>query len=127
MNFNIKQDIIELIKIYNIYSYEVGGMIFGKKIFNKYILNTLSFKKGKSSNVNFSINDRIIYCSPEKQKIIGTWHLHPMQVEAIPSILDLKQWKEWNKKYIHIICTKNEFKIFNNKGECLYEYLIEKN
>ncbi len=127
MNFkiNIKQDVIDLIKIYNVHSFEVGGMIFGRKKFNKYILKTLSFKKGRSTNINFSSNDKIIYQLPEKQKIIGTWHLHPMQLEAIPSIIDLQQWKSWKKIYIHIICTKKEFKIFNSEGECLYEYFLE--
>lgn len=128
MNFkiDIKQDVIDLIKIYNNYPFEVGGMIFGRKMFNKYILKTLSFKKGKSVNINFSSNDKIIYQLPEKQKIIGTWHLHPMQFKASPSIIDLKQWKDWKKNYIHIICTKKEFKIFNSEGECLYEYFLEK-
>ena len=38
MNFkiDIKQDVIDLIKIYNNYEFEVGGMLFGRKIFNKY-------------------------------------------------------------------------------------------
>ena len=127
LNFNIsiKQDIIDLLKIYNVHQYEVGGMIFGRKKLNKYILMTLSFKKGKSTNINFSSNDKIIYQLPEKQKVIGTWHLHPMQMEVCPSIIDLQQWKSWGKKYIHIICTKKEFKIFNSKGECLYEYFLE--
>lgn len=127
LNFkiNIKQDVIDLIKIYNIYSFEVGGMIFGTKKFNKYTLNTLSFKKGKSVNISFSSGDKIIYQLPEKQKIIGTWHLHPMQLEARPSSVDLKQWNTWKKNYIHIICTKKGFKIFNSKGECLYEYFME--
>ena len=127
MNFkiNIKQDVIDLIKIYNTYPFEVGGMIFGRKKFNIYMLKTLSFKKGKSININFSSDDKIIYHLPEKQKIIGTWHLHPMQLEASPSITDLKQWKDWEKNYIHIICTKKEFKIFNNEGVCLYEYFLE--
>lgn len=124
MNFkiNIEKDVIDLIKIYNNYQFEVGGMIFGTKIFNKYVLKTLSLKKGESVSINFSMKDRIIYQLPEKQKIIGTWHLHPMQYKARPSITDLNQWKKWKKKYIHIICTKNDFKIFNSKEECLYEH-----
>lgn len=124
MNFkiNIEKDVIDLIKIYNNYQFEVGGMIFGTKIFNKYVLKTLSLKKGESVSINFSMRDRIIYQLPEKQKIIGTWHLHPMQYKARPSITDLNQWKKWKKKYIHIICTKNDFKIFDSKGECLYEH-----
>lgn len=127
LNFNIsiKEDVINLLKIYNIHQSEVGGMIFGIKKFNKYILMTLSFKKGKSTSINFSNNDKIIYQPPEKQRIIGTWHLHPMQLEANPSIIDLQQWKSWGKKYIHIICTKKDFKIFNSKGECLYGYFFE--
>ncbi len=127
MNFkiNIKQDVIDLIKIYNNYQFEVGGMIFGRKKFNQYTLKTLSFKKGKSVNIDFSSNDKIIYQLPEKQKIIGTWHLHPMQLKASPSIIDLKQWKSWKKNYIHIICTKREFNIFNSEGECLYGYHLE--
>lgn len=128
MNFkiDIKNDVIDLIKIYKNYKLEVGGMIFGRKIFNKYVLKTLSFKKGENVRINFSINDKIIYQLPEKQSIIGTWHLHPMQNKVNPSIIDLKQWERWNRKYIHIICARNNFKIFNSKGECLYEYFFEK-
>lgn len=124
MNFkiNIEKDVIDLIKIYSNYQFEVGGMIFGTKIFNKYILKTLSLKKGESVSINFSMKDKIIYQLPEKQRIIGTWHLHPMQYKARPSIIDVNQWKKWKKKYIHIICTKNDFKIFDNKGMSLYEH-----
>ena len=124
MNFkiNIEKDVIDLIKIYSNYQFEVGGMIFGTKIFNKYILKTLSLKKGESVSINFSMKDKIIYQLPEKQKIIGTWHLHPMQYKARPSITDVNQWKNWKKKYMHIICTKNDFKIFDNKGKSLYEH-----
>ena len=128
MNFriDIKEDVIDLIKIYNNYEFEVGGMLFGRKIFNKYVLKTLSLKKGENIRINFSVNDRIIYQLPEKQNIIGTWHLHPMQYKASPSSTDLKQWKCWKKKYIHIICAKDNFKIFNSEGECLYEYFFKK-
>ena len=124
MNFKInsEKDVIDLIKIYSNYQFEVGGMIFGTKIFNKYILKTLSLKKGESVSINFSMKDKIIYQLPEKQRIIGTWHLHPMQYKARPSIIDVNQWKKWKKKYIHIICTKNDFKIFDNKGMSLYEH-----
>lgn len=124
MNFkiNIEKDVIDLIKIYSNYQFEVGGMIFGTKIFNKYILKTLSLKKGESVSINFSMKDKIIYQLPEKQRIIGTWHLHPMQYKARPSIIDVNQWKKWKKRYIHIICTKNDFKIFDNKGMSLYEH-----
>ena len=127
MNFkiNLKNEIIDLLKIYNSYSFEVGGMIFGRKIFNTYFLKTLSLKKGESMHIDFSYKDKIIYELPEGQKNLGTWHLHPMQSEAIPSSTDLKQWEKWKKNYIHIICTKKEFKIFNSKGECLYEYSLE--
>lgn len=126
MNLKIKcnQDLIELLSIYRKFNYEVGGMLFGNIFFNKYIIKSASFKKGKKTEISFSEEDKKIYIFPHKQKLIGTWHLHPMQDEAIPSARDLYQWKIWKKYCIHIICSKNDFKIFNNKGVCIYEHLF---
>ncbi len=127
MNLKIKfeNDIVDLLEIYNKYSYEVGGMIFGKTFFNNYFLRTLSLKKGDKASINFNDKDKRIYDVPDGLKILGTWHFHPMQEQAIPSPIDLKQWKKWKRNYIHIICTKKDFKIFNSRGEKLYEHFLE--
>ncbi len=126
MNLKLRftEDIIELIKIYNRYSYEVGGIVFGNKFFNHYFVKTMSFKKGKKIRIDFDGSDVKIYNIPNGMRILGTWHLHPMQKQASPSIIDLLQWKQWKREYIHIICTKNDFKVFNGVGEVLYEHIL---
>lgn len=119
-----KQDLIELLEIYKKFDYEVGGMLFGSKFLSKYTIKTLSFKKGKNIEISFFSKDKIIYIKPEKQILLGTWHLHPMQANVAPSSIDLHQWNSWNKSYIHIICGKKDFKIFNSRGDCIYEYVF---
>lgn len=83
------EDFIKMLNMYKEHEIEVGGMIFGRKILKKYNINSLTFKKGEAFKIDFSFDDKKIYQAPINQKLIGTWHLHPMQNDAAPSYTDV--------------------------------------
>jgi len=127
LNFKIaiKKEVIEILMMYKEFCYEVGGMLFGSNVFSKLSIKAISTQKGKPFSITFSNDKSKIYYPPYKQRIIGTWHLHPNQQNLNPSYVDLNQWRKWNKKYIHLLSNGNKLKIYNYKGDCLYETILE--
>ena len=112
----ISKDAKRLLKIHFKQEYEVGGIIFAKnKIFYTEI-ETLSFKKGAPLTITFDKQDTSLFEIPRGNFIVGTWHTHPFQKEVNPSSIDLKQWKEWNNKFIHLIYNGEKLKIYTSKG-----------
>lgn len=120
----ISKDLKKLLKIHYKANYEVGGIIFAKRKGIFLELETLSFKKGKNFYISFDEDDMQLFEKPIGNFIIGTWHSHPFQKEIKASIIDIEQWKSWEKKFIHIIYNEIEIKIFTSKGELIY---VEKN
>lgn len=117
----ISNDFKKMLKIHFNNTYEVGGIIFGKKnIFNIYFLETLSFKRGFTSSITFNSKDLQLFEIPNEYIIIGTWHTHPFQVEIQPSDIDLKQWKKWNKDFIHLVFNGEQIKIYTVEGKLIY-------
>lgn len=121
MNLIINNDVNELLEQYSSFCYEVGGILFGKKIFNHYCINHITFKKGSLLSISFLSDDKKIFYSNIRSKILGSWHYHPNGLSNLPSSIDLNQYQKWNHKYVHIILSNEGYKVFNNKGVVLYE------
>lgn len=119
-NIKLSKDFRKLLKIHFNAHYEVGGIIFAKRNIFYTSLETISFKKGKPVSITFDSDDVALFEKPKGNFIVGTWHTHPFQKEIQASSIDLKQWKKWNKNFIHLIYNGNKIKIYTSKGEVIY-------
>jgi len=119
MKININGNVIKLLKQCMDKPIEYGGMLFGMKLINLNI-QALTTKVGESSSISFKSDDYKIYHIPKGNKIIGTWHHHPI-TNSLPSSIDLEQWEKWGKQYVHILTCKNMISVYSYKGEKIYE------
>lgn len=123
-SIRISNNFKKMLKIHFNNDYEVGGVIFAKKNIYSVYLETLSFKRGFPMSISFNEEDIQLFDVPRGQVIIGTWHTHPFQESVQASSIDFKQWRKWNKKYIHLIFNGKEIKIYTSKGEVIYNAKI---
>lgn len=122
LKYSLSDIVLDLLRIYSGFDYEVGGMIFSDSDNN---IKTISFKKGEMYSLDFLGFEETLYIGVPDTKIIGTWHLHP-KMQNSPSTQDIKQWKQWRSLDAHIIINGEGYKIFNRKGVVTYESFFKK-
>ncbi len=115
----VSDSVMIMLKNYSRNNVEVGGVIFGDVEEN---IVSISFKRGNYLNIEFKKDDTRLYLGPPNSFQIGTWH-HHHKFDNQPSAIDIRQWKSWNSDLIHIITNNVSIKIFNSKGEELYEQI----
>lgn len=122
MKYTISEIVVDLLRIYSDFDYEVGGLLFANE---ESEIVTVSFKKGSSVSVSFNQDDSKLHYGIENTKVVGTWHLHP-KMSFSPSGQDKRQWKDWKNLDIHIICNDYGFKVYNSRGEGINEGTFQK-
>lgn len=125
-NPRVNCNLLTLLKYYKDFDHEVGGIVFGDKECTPLICRTVSIKHGSKNEISFLSSDLQLFCVPDNQSMIGTWHLHPIRAGDSPSITDLSQWSIWNSDYIHIVLAKTGYSIYNSFGERLVKYTFNK-
>jgi len=120
--YAISETVFDLLKIYSIFDYEVGGGIFAKPAKT---ISGVSFKKGEKYHITFDHEDDQVFCLIKGSKLIGTWHSHH-SFSNEPSSTDRIQWNKWKKMYLHFIINKQSLKVFNKKGDLQNEIFFEK-
>jgi len=125
LNFEISDNLLTILNNVKDFDHEVGGMIFGSKDVFKTDLRSFSIKHGLSFSIDFTLNDKQLFCPPDLLTIVGTWHLHPANNADIPSITDKKQWLLWGSDYVHIILSKTGCTLYFFDSRIIFHHDFE--